>query len=68
MQGFVVGFGDVMQKGAVGFIEETTKLVLEGKIKNRETKYYGIKESDKALADLHHGQVLGKPVVIVTDD
>lgn len=68
MQGLVVGFGEAMQKGAIGFNEVGTKLVVEGKVKNRESRYIGLKEAGKALADVHTGQTFGKAVVIVAEE
>ncbi|TCD60757.1 hypothetical protein EIP91_009550 [Steccherinum ochraceum] len=65
MRGIQVGFGDDMIKAQEGFQEEATKLVLEGKIKNNETRYHGIKEAGNALADIHRIQTLGKTVIIV---
>lgn len=67
MQGILIGIGDDMIEGAKGFTEEVTKLYLEGKIKSRETMYYGIKEASKALIDTQRGDILGKPVIIVGD-
>lgn len=67
MHGFVNGFGDVMTKAVEGFMEEATKLVLDGRIKNREMKYAGVKEAGQALADHHVGKNFGKSVIIVAD-
>ena len=68
MHGFVVHFGEVMQKAMENFGPEATKLVLEGKIKSREHRYYGLKNAADALADVHHGYNYGKSVIIVSED
>ncbi|TCD66315.1 hypothetical protein EIP91_001561 [Steccherinum ochraceum] len=68
MFGFIVGLGDVQQKALVNFRPDTTKLVLDGVIKIREKKYEELKAAGQALADVHRGQSLGKPVVIVAED
>ncbi|TCD60768.1 hypothetical protein EIP91_009537 [Steccherinum ochraceum] len=67
MHGSIVGLGDVMIKALEGFEEEATKLVLEGKIKNNETRYHGIKQAGHALADIHLGKTLGKTVIVVAE-
>ena len=66
MHGIQVGFGPIMTKAQEGFEEAAAKLVLEGKIKNKETRYNGIKEAGHALADVHLGKTLGKTVIIVS--
>ncbi|TCD60756.1 hypothetical protein EIP91_009549 [Steccherinum ochraceum] len=65
MQGIQVGLGDTMNKALEGFQEAATKLVLDGKLKNTETRYHGIKEAGNALADIHRIQTLGKTVIVV---
>ncbi|TCD66317.1 hypothetical protein EIP91_001563 [Steccherinum ochraceum] len=68
MFGFIVGLGEVQEKALINFKPETTKLVLDGVIKVRETKYEGLTKAGEALAEVHHGQSLGKPVVIVAEN
>lgn len=68
MHGIVVGFGDAMQKAGANFNEEATKLVVDGKIRNLEQRYDGLKEAGQALADVHLGKTLGKPVIIVAEN
>ena len=68
MHGIVVGAGPVMQSAAKGFLENATKLVIEGKIKSRENRYDGLREAGRALAEVHTGQSLGKPVIIAAND
>ena len=67
MRGILIGVGDDMQNAAKTFLQDTTKLVLDGVIKSRETKYHGVKEAGKALADVHHGQSFGKAVIVIDE-
>ena len=68
MHGFVVRFGERMMEALDGFAEEGTRLVLEGKIKNIEHRYNGLKEAGQALADVHSGANFGKAVIIVAEE
>lgn len=68
MNGFIIGFGDRIKKAKEGFVEVGTKLLLEGKIKNIEQRYVGLKTAGQALADVHLGMNYGKAVIIVSED
>ncbi|TCD61329.1 hypothetical protein EIP91_008590 [Steccherinum ochraceum] len=68
MFGLIVGFGEVMKKAAETHIEDATKLILAAKIKSRETRYRGLQEAGRALADIHRGLCTGKPVIIVAEE
>ncbi|THH29040.1 hypothetical protein EUX98_g5140 [Antrodiella citrinella] len=68
MHGLVIGIGEAMQTAAVPFLEEATKLVLDGTIKTREWRFEGLQQAGQALADVHFGQQIGKPIIIVAED
>lgn len=67
MRGFTVYHGEsavVVPK----FYEEVVPLVVQGKITSREHRYKGLEESGKALADVHVGGNVGKPVIVVAEE
>lgn len=67
MRGLIIGVGDEMQNAGKTFLQDATKLVLDGVIKSRETKYNELKEAGKALADVHRGKSFGKAVVVIDE-
>ncbi|KAF8588262.1 NAD(P)-binding protein [Ramaria rubella] len=50
------------------FYAEIPKLVVDGKIKSREHKYYGLRRGEQALLDVHTGNNEGKAVIIVAEE
>lgn len=49
------------------FIREVTKMLLDGKVKYRETISQGIDKTPEALVDVLQGKNFGKQVVKVAD-
>ncbi|CAL1714159.1 unnamed protein product [Somion occarium] len=68
IHGFIVGIGDEAKRALVEFEKEIPPLVLAGKIKLREHRFYGLKSAEQALRSVHTGENFGKAVVIVDEE
>ena len=56
-----------VQDALKGFMDEVVPLILEGKISIFEQRY-SLQNAGAAIADLHTGANIGKPVIIVAED
>ena len=66
--GFLYGFGDAAQAALGTFDADIMPLVAAGKITSREQRYEGLKEAERALAELHSGKNVGKSVIVVANE
>ena len=66
MHGFLLNTPAVVAALAT-FYEEVIPLVPEQKMTHRE-HWYTLEESGAAIADLHQGRNVGKPIVLVSED
>ena len=66
VHGFLLAYQPV-QEALNGFMEEVVPLILDGKISVFEQPY-SLKDAGQALAVLHTGANIGKPVIIVAED
>ena len=66
VHGFLLVY-KVVREALGNFMNEVVPLILDGKITILEQPY-SLKDAGKALADLHTGVSVGKPVIIVAED
>ena len=66
MYGFLISTPAVVDALST-FDDEVIPLIRQGKISIREQRYT-LEESGAAIADLHAGRNVGKPVIIVSED
>ena len=66
VHGFLLAY-QAVQATLGNFMKEVVPLILDGKITILEQPYT-LKDAGQALADLHTGASVGKPVIIVAED
>ena len=63
--GFLFRTGEDSEKAFHTFDQEVIPLIVQGKIKNREHRFEGLQNAEKALQAVHTGENFGKAVIIV---
>lgn len=68
VQGFLFRTGPDAERAFNEFDQEVFPLLQAGKIQNREHRFIGLQNSEKALLAVHTGENFGKAVIIVDEE